>query len=96
MRRHSPPRLPDPRPAVCGHVRLTDAAVTPPHSAWTPPATGPGDWCIQDATGRRVAGGFHDRAEALRTLGLAALGGAELPLSVVDPEGHATGDRLAG
>jgi hypothetical protein len=53
------------------------------------------DWLVVDSKGRRQ-GGSGSRGGAVRLMSRLALRAqGELPLTVVDPGGHPTGDRLA-
>jgi hypothetical protein len=58
------------------------------------PIGDPAGWRIVDHAGEVVAAGFRTRKEAIRALGKCAGASSALPLSVVDAQGKATGDRL--
>jgi hypothetical protein len=73
-----------------GHVRVMRDDTRPTSSA--EPGAG---WSVLDGNGELVLEALSSRAEALRSLGGLAMKGAELPLTVLRPDGLPTGDHLA-
>jgi hypothetical protein len=76
-----------------GNVHLTLPIQEPPRAEQI--QAPPGPWSVHDGKGNVVADDLPSRAAALRVLGALAFRGADLPLTVYDAEGRATGDRLA-
>jgi hypothetical protein len=85
-----------PAPAVepQPHVRILDLGSSALHEVGGRTAA-PRDWLVVDGAGAR-AGETPSRGEAVRLMSRLALRSRSvLPLTVVDPDGHPTGDRLA-
>lgn len=62
------------------------------HGSLSGPEVSP-PWTVRDRNGLQVAA-WSTRAGAVRHLGTAALKGASLPLSIYNPDGAPSGDRL--